>query len=92
MGGIPTEDLAERLSISDKTVSRWEQDEGTPDLAMVPVIAEIFGVTCDDLLRGERKSPADRMGHRKISEIELQKKSSQKAWKILKKPDFGIKH
>lgn len=53
-------DLAERLNVSDKTVSRWERDDGAPDLAAIPAIAEIFGVTCDELLRGERKSPEER--------------------------------
>jgi len=59
--GMTQKDLAEKLNVSDKTVSRWERDEGAPDLAMIPVIAEIFRVTCDELLRGERKSPAERM-------------------------------
>ncbi|MBQ9931995.1 MAG: helix-turn-helix transcriptional regulator [Firmicutes bacterium] len=59
--GMTQRDLAERLNVSDKTVSRWERDEGNPDLSMIPVIAEIFDVTCDELLRGERKSPEDRI-------------------------------
>ena len=58
--GMTQKNLADQLNVSDKTVSRWERDEGAPDLAMIPVIAEIFGVTCDELLRGERKSPAER--------------------------------
>ena len=58
--GMTQKDLAERLNVSDKTVSRWERDDGAPDLAVIPVIAEIFGVTCDELLRGERKSPTER--------------------------------
>ena len=58
--GMIQKDLADQLNVSDKTVSRWERDEGAPDLALIPVIAEIFGVTCDELLRGERKSPAER--------------------------------
>ena len=58
--GMTQKDLADQLNVSDKTVSRWERDEGAPDLSMIPVIAEIFGVTCDELLRGERKSPAER--------------------------------
>lgn len=53
--GMTQKDLAERLNVSDKTVSRWERDDGDPDLAAIPVMAEIFGVTCDELLRGERK-------------------------------------
>lgn len=58
--GMTQKDLAERLNVSDKTVSRWERDDGAPDLAAIPAIAEIFGVTCDELLRGERKPPTER--------------------------------
>lgn len=55
--GMTQRELAERLNVSDKTVSRWERDDGDPELALIPVLAEIFGVTCDELLRGERLSP-----------------------------------
>lgn len=58
--GMTQRELAERLNVSDKTVSRWERDDGAPDLSLIPVIAELFGVTCDELLRGERKSPEER--------------------------------
>ena len=47
--GMTQKDLAERLNVSDKTVSRWKRDDGAPDLAAIPAIAEIFGVTCDEL-------------------------------------------
>ena len=58
--GMTQKDLAVLLNVSDKTISRWERDDGAPDLAAIPAIAEIFDVTCDELLRGERKSPAER--------------------------------
>lgn len=58
--GMTQKDLADRLNVSDKTISRWERNDGDPDLSVIPVIAEIFGVTCDELLRGERKSPEER--------------------------------
>lgn len=58
--GMTQKDLAERLNVSDKTVSRWERNDGAPDLSAIPVLAEIFGVTCDELLRGERRSPEER--------------------------------
>lgn len=44
------------LYVSDKTVSRWERDECSPDLSLIPAIAEIFNITADELLRGERKN------------------------------------
>ena len=57
--GMTQKDLAMLLHVSDKTVSRWETGDGTPDLALIPVLAEIFGVTCDELLRGERRPESD---------------------------------
>lgn len=52
-------DLAEKLNVSDKAVSRWERDESAPDITLLPTIAEVFGVTCDELLKGERSSTLD---------------------------------
>lgn len=57
--GMTQKDLAELLHVSDKAISRWERDECAPDLALIPVIAEVFNVTCDELLRGGRCSPSD---------------------------------
>lgn len=54
--GMTQKQLAERLNVSDKAVSRWERDESAPDLTLIPVIAEIFQVTSDELLRGEKKN------------------------------------
>ena len=56
--GLTQRQLAERLNVSDKAVSRWERDESAPDLSLIPVIADIFGVTADELLRGERSGLA----------------------------------
>ncbi len=56
--GMTQKELGEKLFVSDKTVSRWERDECTPELSLIPALAEIFGVTADELLRGERRNPA----------------------------------
>ena len=55
--GLTQKQLAENLNVSDKAVSRWERDECAPDLSLIPVIAEIFGITSDELLRGRRAAP-----------------------------------
>ena len=52
--GMTQKELAEELGVSDKTVSHWERDESAPDISIIPVIAEIFDVTCDELLKGEK--------------------------------------
>lgn len=80
--GMTQKDLAERLNVSDKTVSRWERDDGAPDLAAIPTIAEIFGVTCDELLRGERKSPTERA--EAIEENETSPKGEKQRQRLLK--------
>ena len=80
--GMTQKELAERLNVSDKTVSRWERDDGAPDLAVIPVIAEIFDVTCDELLRGERKSPTERTGS--TGDSEPAPKSEKQRRRLLK--------
>ena len=52
--GMTQRELAEQLFVSDKTVSRWERNESEPELSLIPMIADIFGVTSDELLRGKR--------------------------------------
>lgn len=70
--GMTQKELAERLGVSDKTVSHWERDESAPDISLIPVIAEIFSVTCDELLRGEKASaqsePSDLYHENELSE------------------------
>ena len=83
--GMTQKELGDRLYVSDKTVSRWERDECTPELALIPVIAEIFGITTDELLRGERNTPK---GEETVSEsaaetAAYQKKKSDRQWKSL---------
>ena len=55
--GMTQRELGEKLLVSDKTVSRWENDEFSPDISLLTAIAEIFGITTDELLRGERNNP-----------------------------------
>ena len=55
--GLTQKQLAERLNVSDKAVSRWERDEYAPDLSLIPVLAEIYGVTSGEILRGQRTDP-----------------------------------
>ena len=55
--GITQKELADFLNVSDKTVSHWECDKYSPDISVIPLLAEFFGVTCDEILRGERKAP-----------------------------------
>ena len=44
--------LAERLFVSDKTVSKWENGKGYPDISLLDSIAKVFGVSVAELLSG----------------------------------------
>ena len=51
--GWSQEELAEKLSVSRQSVSKWESAQSVPDLNRVLKLAEIFGVTTDYLLKDE---------------------------------------
>lgn len=47
---LTQEQLAEKCGVTAQAVSKWENNLTAPDLSLIPRIAEIFNVTCDDLL------------------------------------------
>ena len=49
--GMSQDVLAERMGVSRQAVSRWERDETMPDPDKIVVLADLFGVTTDYLLR-----------------------------------------
>lgn len=48
--GLTQIELAEKLSYSDKAVSKWERGESTPDITVLKAIADIFSVSVDYLI------------------------------------------
>ena len=48
--GDTQQQLAEKLSYSDKSVSKWERAEGMPDIYVLMTIAELYGVTLSELV------------------------------------------
>ena len=53
--GYTQAELAEMLNISNKTVSKWENGQGYPDIVHLPMLSKCLGVSVDDLL-SEKKS------------------------------------
>lgn len=45
-------ELAEKLNVSDKTVSKWETAKGYPDISLLEPIAQVFGVSIAELISG----------------------------------------
>lgn len=56
--GFTQATLAERLVVSDKTVSKWENGQGFPDVTLFPMLANVFGVSVDYLMSGSRRGIA----------------------------------
>ena len=46
--------LAEKLYVSEKTISKWEKGKSLPDTNLLPKLCEIFDVTINELLSGEK--------------------------------------
>ena len=53
---LTQEQAAERLGVSNRTVSRWETGTNMPDISLLLEIAELYGVSIPELIEGERKS------------------------------------
>ena len=54
--GMTQQELAEKLNITNKAVSKWETGEAFPETSQLVPLANIFGVTVDELLRGKRSA------------------------------------
>lgn len=52
--GLTQEQLGDKLGVTNKTVSRWENGNYMPDIEMFGLIAKEFNVSINDLLAGER--------------------------------------
>ena len=90
--GLTQKELAEKLEVTDKAISRWETGKGLPDTSLLKPLAEIFGVSVGELLSGKRmddsqiKSQADHIILESLGYEERQEK-----WKgILRYVFWGI--
>lgn len=57
--GLTQRQLAELLSISDKTVSKWECGKGLPEASLMLPLCDALHMTVNDLLTGEKVSPSE---------------------------------
>lgn len=53
--GLTQSEVAEKLGVTNKAVSKWETGETFPETAQLLPLSDLFGVTVDELLRGERR-------------------------------------
>ncbi len=64
--GMTQLELAEKMGVTDKAVSKWERDLSCPDINSLPNLAEIFGVSVEELMQIKKEADVP-VG--KVSEI-----------------------
>ncbi|MBR6187110.1 MAG: helix-turn-helix domain-containing protein [Clostridia bacterium] len=69
--GLTQEQLAEKLGIGAQAVSKWENAVAMPDITLLPLLAEIFGVSIDDLFDLTVEQRFNRIENRMDVEEEL---------------------
>ena len=67
--GLMQKELAEKLYVSDKAVSKWERGLSIPDVAILVPLAEILGVTVTELLECRRLPKDEPMDSQQTEEI-----------------------
>lgn len=68
--GMTQMELAEKMGITDKAVSKWERDLSCPDVNSLPKLAEIFDVTVDELMQVKTEAREEITKDKKVS-VEL---------------------
>ena len=75
--------LAEKLFVSEKTISKWENGNGIPDTNSLPKLCQIFDVSLNELLNGERIKEESYMNKAEQKLLELQKEKEQSDKRLL---------
>lgn len=73
--------LAEKLNITNRAVSKWENGKSMPDASIMLELCNILGITVNELLSGER-----------IKGEDYKEKAEQKMLELQKKEERAIKH
>lgn len=66
--GMTQLELAEKMGVTDKAVSKWERDLSFPDVSSIPKLAEILGITVDELMQVKAESKEESL-KKKIDKI-----------------------
>ena len=63
--GYTQQEVADYLNISNKTISKWEQGKGYPELTVLPVLAGFYHVSVDEILAGEKMNRQTEPDHQR---------------------------
>ena len=69
--GMTQLELAEKMGVTDKAVSKWERDLSFPDVSSIPKLAEILHVSVDELMQGKTDAKETAAGKGEIVSLAL---------------------
>lgn len=84
---LTQKELAEKLGVTDRAVSKWENGRGMPDVSLMKPLCEILGITVSELLSGERIGQQDyreKSEFRFLDTIEISEKKIKKKNTLLR--------
>ena len=81
--GVTQDALANDLGVSSQSVSKWENNVCSPDIALLPALSEFFGITIDELFDLSREQKLSRLEHMLDYESELTDDQYHSAEKLL---------
>lgn len=67
--GYTQKELAEKLFISDKAISKWERGLSMPDIALLPTLANILGVTVTELLSSQKINETGKINIQEVEKL-----------------------
>ncbi len=82
--GITQSELAEKLYISDRAISKWENGVCLPDAGNMPLLCEILGITINDLFSGEVVNMKENEKRLEENLLEMTKMKEEKDRQLLK--------
>lgn len=69
--GMTQLELAEKMGVTDKAVSKWERDLSFPDVSSLPCLAEIFGISVDELMQGRERTEEQESGEKTAALVDV---------------------
>ena len=78
LNGLTQSELADAIGYSNKSISKWERGEGIPDILVLIMLSDIYGITVSELIG---QTPKSKETNEKIKIFEKDKKALEKAKK-----------
>lgn len=83
---LTQKELAERLNVSDRAVSKWERGAGFPDVSLLEPLADALDLSVLELIHGQREIPEERLSPQAERSVrEATQELGVRFWKALRR-------